>query len=162
VRTPHIVLRGIAVLVTLLASTTGIVGRIRLHGPALHGKRTMQPVQRRFASFVAIGALMLSALVGGAATASASSGAGGPRGPFGSANLCEQYVTNAGEYGVWDCEGVAGPYGGWYAITGTPSPWGPYLKVSYCASWVTSQGFNGIWDCEYVRGPYSGYYVFMR
>ena len=74
-------------------------------------------MKKAFATLAATGVLTLGALAGTTAAASAATPAPSASssyriGPFPTAGICEQYVWDHGEWGVWDCEN----YGdGWYA-----------------------------------------------
>jgi hypothetical protein len=76
-------------------------------------------MKRVFATFAATGMLALGVLAGTTATASAATVSPDRTayGPFASGQDCEAFVWNANQWGNWDCEYVAGPYGGWYAFT---------------------------------------------
>lgn len=66
------------------------------------------------------GVLAVAGFAGTAATASAataSPNSGVLNVKFATASQCEAYVWNHGEWGIWDCEYVAGPYGGWMIFT---------------------------------------------
>ncbi|MCA2221494.1 hypothetical protein [Nonomuraea aurantiaca] len=114
-------------------------------------------MKRKIAAAATTGALALTVLAG---TASAATGDGGPRGPFANADQCASYVAAHNQLGNWDCQGVAGPFGGWWAITGSWTDRGPYTSESWCYYYVREQGMLGHWDCEHVYGAYAGWYVF--
>jgi hypothetical protein len=78
-------------------------------------------------TIAATGVLALAGVAGTAASASAATthattaATASPNfsrayGPFASAQDCENFVRANGEWGVWDCEFLSGPYGGWYAL----------------------------------------------
>jgi hypothetical protein len=80
-------------------------------------------MKKAFATLAATGVLSLAALAGTATTASAataSPASGIIPIRFSTWQDCEWYVqygTDTNEWGVWDCELVSGPYGGWYIFT---------------------------------------------
>ncbi|GAA1952092.1 hypothetical protein [Kitasatospora viridis] len=84
-------------------------------------------MKKALATLATAGVLALTAVAGTTATASAAAPTHASTksvawsnqvvgGPYGTAETCVEFVREHNELGVWDCEFLAGPYGGWVAL----------------------------------------------